>query len=420
MEMTIRPGRAPRQVAAPLSKSEGHRALILAALAEGETRLPRLPASEDLAATAECLRQMGAEITETAEGLRIKPLWGKAAPEIPLRLNCRESGSTLRFLLPVAAALGLRAAFTGEGRLPERPIEDLLEALEKNGVTAKIRREPWEIKIAGRLQPGAFVLPGNISSQYVSGLMMALPLLDGDSEIQVTGALQSAGYAEMTREMLGRFGAVCPQTPQGWRLAGKQRYRSPGQLTVGGDWSQAAFWLVAGCLAGPVTVTGLEEESGQPDREIIPLLRQMGAKIEKSPKGITACPGPLRGITAEMSGCPDLLPPLAVAMAFAEGESRLTGAARLRLKESDRLAGMAALLRMLGGRVEEEPDGLVIAGGGLRGGTAEPCGDHRLAMAAGVAALACSAPVTVKNVECVGKSYPDWWARLTEPDRAVK
>ncbi|HAL11272.1 MAG TPA: 3-phosphoshikimate 1-carboxyvinyltransferase, partial [Ruminococcaceae bacterium] len=254
MEMTIRPGRAPRQVAAPLSKSEGHRALILAALAEGETRLPRLPASEDLAATAECLRQMGAEITETAEGLRIRPLWGKAAPEKPLRLNCRESGSTLRFLLPVAAALGLRAAFTGEGRLPERPIEDLLEALEKNGVIAKIRREPWELEIAGRLQPGAFVLPGNISSQYVSGLMMALPLLDGDSEIQVTGALQSAGYAEMTREMLGRFGAVCPQTPQGWRLAGKQRYRSPGQLTIGGDWSQAAFWLVAGCLAGPVTV----------------------------------------------------------------------------------------------------------------------------------------------------------------------
>ena len=337
MEITITAGNPPRRVTAPLSKSEGHRAMILAALAEGETLLPVLPASDDMTATKECLRQMGAGITETAQGLQICPIRVPAANAV--RLNCGESGSTLRFLLPVAAA--------------------------------EARREPWEIEIDGRLTAGIFTLPGNVSSQYVSGLMMALPLLKGSSEIRVEGALQSAGYAAMTEEMLRRFGAVCEKTPQGWHIAGGQRYHSPMRLAIGGDWSQAAFWLAAGSLFAPVTVTGLMQESAQPDRAILPLLRQMGAQIEVFQNGVTAAPGKLRGISAEMSGCPDLLPPLAVVMAFAEGESRLTGAGRLRLKESDRLTGTAGLLRALGGTATELPDGLVITGGGLRGGAAE-------------------------------------------------
>ena len=411
VEITKTAGRPPRRVAAPLSKSEGHRALILAALAEGETLLPVLPASDDLTATRECLRQMGAVITETAAGLRVSPV--REVPTEVLRLDCGESGSTLRFLLPVAAALGLRAVFTGKGRLPQRPIGELLEALRKNGITAEMRREPWEIEIGGRLKAGTFALPGNVSSQYISGLLMALPLLAGSSELRITGVLQSVGYAQMTEEMLRRFGVHCEKTPWGWHIAGGQKYRSPAQLAIGGDWSHAAFWLAAGSLFAPVTVTGLMPESLQPDRVILPLLRQMGAQIEVSPNGVTANPSELRGMTAEMSGCPDLLPPLAVAMAFAKGESRLTGAARLRLKESDRLAGTAGLLRALGGTVTELPDGLVIAGGGLRGGTVDPCGDHRLAMAAGLAALGCAEPVTVKNAECVKKSYPEWWETLT-------
>lgn len=417
MEITITAGNPPRRVTAPLSKSEGHRAMILAALAEGETLLPVLPASDDMTATKECLRQMGAGITETAQGLQICPIRAPAANAV--RLNCGESGSTLRFLLPVAAALGRHAVFTGAGRLPERPVAELLEAMQKNGITAEVRREPWEIEIDGRLTAGIFTLPGNVSSQYVSGLLMALPLLKGSSEIRVEGALQSAGYAAMTEEMLRRFGAVCEKTPQGWHIAGGQRYHSPMRFAIGGDWSQAAFWLAAGSLFAPVTVTGLLPESAQPDRAILPLLRQMGAQIEISPNGVTAAPGKLRGISAEMSGCPDLLPPLAVVMAFAEGESRLTGAGRLRLKESDRLTGTAGLLRALGGTVTELPDGLVIAGGGLRGGAADPCGDHRLAMAAGLAALGCREPVTVKNAECVRKSYPEWWEILTGNEKIL-
>lgn len=413
MEITICPGKAPRRAAVPLSKSEGHRALILAAMAQGETLLPRLPASGDLLATMDCLRQMGTSFTERENSLLVTPIAGP--PAATLRLDCRESGSTLRFLLPVAAALGLRAIFTGRGRLPQRPVEALLAALQRNGITAEVRQHPWEIELAGRLTPGAFFLPGNVSSQYVSGLMLALPLLTGPSEIRLTGALESAGYAGMTEEMLRRFGLELEKTPMGWRIPGGMRYQSPGRLALGGDWSHAAFWLAAGCLAGPVTVTGLEPESTQPDRVILPLLRQMGARIELSPEGITAYPHRLTGTTIDVSGCPDLLPPLAAAMAFAKGESRLTGAARLRLKESDRLAGMAGLLRALGGRVEEEPDGrLRIAGSGLRGGVADPCGDHRLAMAAAVAALACREPVTVKDAECVEKSYPAWWGLFCE------
>lgn len=412
MEITICPGKAPRRAAVPLSKSEGHRALILAAMAQGETLLPRLPASGDLLATMDCLRQMGTSFTERENSLLVTPIAGP--PAAPLRLDCRESGSTLRFLLPVAAALGLRAVFTGRGRLPQRPVEALLAALQRNGITAEVRQHPWEIELAGRLTPGAFSLPGNVSSQYVSGLMLALPLLIGPSEIRLTGALESAGYAGMTEEMLRRFGLELEKTPMGWRIPGGMKYQSPGRLALGGDWSHAAFWLAAGCLAGPVTVTGLEPESTQPDRVILPLLRQMGARIELSPEGVTAYPSRLTGTTIDVSGCPDLLPPLAAAMAFAKGESRLTGAARLRLKESDRLAGMAGLLRALGGRVEEEPDGLRIAGSGLRGGVADPCGDHRLAMAAAVAALACREPVTIKDAECVEKSYPAWWGLFCE------
>ena len=412
MEITICPGKAPRRAAVPLSKSEGHRALILAAMAQGETLLPRLPASGDLLATMDCLRQMGTSFTERENSLLVTPIAGP--PAAPLRLDCRESGSTLRFLLPVAAALGLRAIFTGRGRLPQRPVEALLAALRQNGITAEVRQHPWEIELAGRLTPGAFSLPGNVSSQYVSGLMLALPLLAGPSEIRLTGALESAGYAGMTEEMLRRFGLELEKIPMGWRIPGGMKYQSPGRLALGGDWSHAAFWLAAGCLAGPVTVTGLEPESTQPDRVILPLLRQMGARIEVSPEGVTAYPHRLTGTTIDVSGCPDLLPPLAAAMAFAEGESHLTGAARLRLKESDRLAGMAGLLRALGGRVEEEPDGLRIAGGGLRGGVADPCGDHRLAMAAAVAALACREPVTIKDAECVEKSYPAWWGLFCE------
>lgn len=411
MEITVKPGKAPRLVAAPLSKSEGHRAMITAALAERPTLLPVLPASDDLTATEDCLRELGACFTETADGLTVTPI--REMPKKTLRLNCRESGSTLRFLLPVAAALGLRAVFTGEGRLPDRPIGELLAALRQNGTAAEVKNDPWEIIISGRLQAGVFALPGNVSSQYISGLMMALPLLDGSSEIRLTGALQSAGYAEMTEKTLERFGIHCERTPLGWRLGGGQRYTSPGRLAVGGDWSHAAFWLAAGCIAGPVTVTGLDRDSAQPDRVILQLLRQMGARIEASTQKITVLPARLHGITAEMSGCPDLLPPMAAAMAFADTPSRLTGAERLRAKESDRLAGTAALLRALGGEVTELSDGLIIGGGGLRGGVADPCGDHRLAMAAAVAALGCREAVTVKNAACVRKSYPEWWQVLT-------
>ena len=253
MEITICPGKAPRRAAVPLSKSEGHRALILAAMAQGETLLPRLPASGDLLATMDCLRQMGTSFTERENSLLVTPIAGP--PAAPLRLDCRESGSTLRFLLPVAAALGLRAIFTGQGRLPQRPVEALLAALQRNGITAEVRQHPWEIELAGRLTPGAFFLPGNVSSQYVSGLMLALPLLTGPSEIRLTGALESAGYAGMTEEMLRRFGLELEKTPMGWRIPGEMKYQSPGRLALGGDWSHAAFWLAAGCLAGPVTVT---------------------------------------------------------------------------------------------------------------------------------------------------------------------
>ena len=356
----------------------------------------------------DCLRQMGTSFTERENSLLVTPIAGP--PAAPLRLDCRESGSTLRFLLPVAAALGLRAIFTGRGRLPRRPVEALLAALQRNGITAEVRQHPWEIELAGRLTPGAFFLPGNVSSQYVSGLMLALPLLTGPSEIRLTGALESAGYAGMTEEMLRRFGLELEKIPMGWRIPGGMKYQSPGRLALGGDWSHAAFWLAAGCLAGPVTVTGLEPESTQPDRVILPLLRQMGARIELSPEGVTAYPSRLTGTTIDVSGCPDLLPPLAVMAARRDGTTHFVNAARLRMKESDRLTTTAALLRALGVPVETTADSLTVRGvPAFSGGTVDGANDHRVVMAAAVAATAATAPVTVTGAEAVRKSYPSFW-----------
>lgn len=408
MTVTLTPAPLSGSVAAPVSKSAAHRLLICAALADRPSTLSICATSRDIEATIDCLRALGADVTRSGGRIIVTPTAQNAQNP---RLHCGESASTLRFLLPVAAAMSQGAIFEGGGRLPDRPIEPLIDAMERGGVGFSARRLPLEL--SGRLQSGAFELTGSLSSQFVSGLLLALPLLEGDSEIILISPLQSAGYVEMTLAALGAFGVETEKTPNGYAVRGCQKYVSPGELEVEGDWSNAAFMLCAGALGGGVKVTGLDIYSPQPDRKILDVLRAMGAGVSVDKEGITVVGGALRGIDLDVSGTPDLLPVLSLTATFAEGVSRFTGAERLRLKESDRLAACASMINALGSRAEETPEGLIVYGGGLVGGSVEGFGDHRMVMSAAVAALRCRKAVTISGAEAVKKSYPAFFEDLT-------
>ena len=385
MIRSIHPRPLQGAVCAMPSKSMAHRLLICQALA-GEP-LSVAAASADLTATSACLQAL-----QTPN------------PVLP----CGESGSTLRFLLPVAAALGIEAEFVMEGRLPERPLFPLDRELERHGITLT-RPQPHILRCEGRLCPGHYTVPGDISSQFVSGLLFALPLLDAPCTLTVTGRMESEPYIRMTLSALRQFGVEISQAQQTFSVK-PQPYRSPGIVSVEGDWSNAAFWLCAGALGGPVTVTGLNPQSLQGDRAVLDVLRRFGAQVQVHGDAVTVSRGCLRPVDIDAADIPDLVPVLSVLAAAAPGITTITNAARLRLKESDRLAAVCGLLQTLGGSVRQTGDGLIISGGiPLTGGTVDCCGDHRMVMAAAVAAALCRDPVRIPNAEAVAKSDPGFW-----------
>ena len=383
----------------PFSKSAAHRAVLCSALAGQSLALSKNEAvSDDIAATREAAALLFS---------------GKSAP---VTLDCRESGSTLRFLIPAAAALGRNVTFTGRGRLPERPVGVYLGCLPAHGVCCETSGG-LPLTVSGKLEPGEFRLPGNVSSQFVTGLLLALPLLGGDSEIVLTSPLQSAAYVDMTVETMRAFGVTAERTETGWHVAGRQSYRPSPDFRIERDWSQAAFFLAAGMLGGPVELRGLNSASSQGDRSAEKLFRQFGTQIEWNGGILTARAGhiPDAGTEIDASQIPDLVPVLAAAAALLPGKrTKITRAERLRLKESDRLAAMAQGLNRLGGRVRELPDGLEITGvERLRGGTAEGFRDHRVVMALSVAALRSEGETILTDSESVRKSYPDFFRDYT-------
>lgn len=391
------------------SKSDAHRLLLCAALAREETRLGLASVSQDILATIQCLNALGADIRQTQPGWwQITPIPAGRQGCRPV-LDCGESGSTLRFLLPLAGALGAEAAFTGRGRLPQRPLAQLTEQLALHGVRFSAPSLPFSL--AGRLSGGLFRLPGNVSSQFITGLLLCAPLLEEGCQVRLESEMESAAYVDLTISAMARFGVAVQKLEDGWLVEPGQAYRSPGTVQVQGDWSNAAFWLCAGALAGQgVGVSGLDPLSAQGDKEVLELLARMGAQVAWRQGVPWVSPGPLRGITIDGAEIPDLIPVLSVVAACAQGETQIIHAGRLRLKESDRLAACASLIRGLGGQVEELPEGLVIHGGGLTGGPADSFGDHRMAMAAAIAACACRRPVAIQGAQCTEKSYPAFWA----------
>ena len=381
MRVTIHPGKLHGRVQAPPSKSHAHRALICAALADGETLLTGAGASRDIEATARCLTALGASVAPEGSALRVRPI---GIPRKNALLDCGESGSTLRFLLPLCALLDCGATLTGHGRLPERPNGPLLSALRAHG--AAFAGEGLPLAVSGGLRGGEYHLPGDVSSQFFTGLLLALPLLAEDSELAADTPLESAPYIDLTLSAMRAFGVSVEKTPRGFRVPGRQRYQTPGKVRVEGDWSGAAFWLAANALGSAVTVDGLDPASAQGDR---------AAQTLFLPENL-AC--------VDVRDVPDLMPALAAVMAA------VPGAARLRIKESDRLRAMAEALRALGGCAEETPDGLIVEGRALRGGTVDGCGDHRVVMSAAVLATACHGPVTILGAEAADKSYPGFFA----------
>ena len=402
----LTPGPCAGEVCIPSSKSVAHRLLICAALGTEKTTLLIDGFSRDILATAKCLRALGAGIEAKGRRIRVTPIQKPVSGGL---LPCGESGSTLRFLRPVAGALGVSGYFKMEGRLPERPMQVYEDVLRAHGM--EISRDGSFLRFGGQLRSGDYCLPGDVSSQYFSGLLMALPRLTGDSAVTAEGTLESAGYIRLTEDALALSGVQIEREGQTWRIPGSQRFALPGVLRVEGDWSNAAFFLCMGALSEQgVSVHGLNLASAQGDMAVLDILRQFGASVEASDGAVTVRRAELRPITIDAAPIPDLVPVLSVLACGATGDTRIINAARLRMKESDRLQTTAKLISDLGGAVDELPDGLVIHGtGGLRGGDVDSCGDHRIAMSAAVAAGLCRESVTISGADCVQKSYPAFW-----------
>ena len=410
MIKTLTPKTAAGTVQAVSSKSFLHRALICAALCAGTTDILCGEVGEDVLATADCLTRLGARLTRTREGFSVCG----GLREDSAVLFCRESGSTLRFLLPVTAALGIPAEFICENSLLARPTEPLLSAMEANG--CRITKTATGLTCEGQLRPGCYRISGKVSSQYLSGLLLALPLLSADSKIVPTEPLSSAPYVRLTRAVQALFGVYSSEE---FSVCGRQHYQSAPMLTAEGDWSGAAPFLCAGAFSDRgVTVNGLSADSVQGDRAITELLSRFGARVTATDRAVTVRRGDLRGLEINAADIPDLVPLLALLGACAEGETVICGAGRLRKKESDRLQTTAQVLNTLGARVTVLPDGLHILGTTrLTGGAVSACGDHRIAMLAAVASFACVSPVQIDGAEAVGKSYPSFFEDLARISR---
>lgn len=384
------------------SKSDGHRILICASLADKNSIININNTSEDIEATIGCLRALGAGIERKENQLIVTPI--REVPE-DVFINPKESGSTLRFLLPVTAALTKKASFTGEGRLPERPLKDLQNAMEENGTSFSTENLPFETK--GRLKGKVFTMPGNVSSQYISGILFAAPLMGEEVEIHLTSPLESSAYVDMTMETMKRFGIDVEYFESVFRVK-KGSYKSPGEIDVEGDFSNAAFYLAAGALEGTVVLKGLKKDTLQSDVKILDILEAAGADIVRGEK-VAVQKGKLQAIKVDLKEIPDLLPILAVIASVSEGESVFYNGERLRYKETDRLETTARMIRDLGGKAEETKDGLIIQGGSLSGGETSSFGDHRIAMAASIAAIKCEKEVIIDRAEAVNKSYPAFY-----------
>lgn len=410
MIVSMKPGTIIGEISAIPSKSHLHRLLICGALADKPTVIKcQHTGADDIKATVACLEAIGATIKWLVDGFEITPIDFNQLPEECV-LPCKESGSTFRFMLPVVCALGITGEFQMEGRLPDRPLAPLDEQLINKGIKLT-RPTGTTLRCEGQLEAGLYQLPGDVSSQYISGLLMALPLLDASSTLTISGDIQSKDYIAITRDAQMAFGVEHTLTNQTYIIGGNSTYKSSSVLVADGDWSNGAFMLACGAMpGGRVTLKGMNPNSFQGDRRMVDILERIGANVSWHGDAVTVTEGTRRGVEIDAGEIPDLIPVISAILSVANGVSHITNARRLRIKESDRLATTASTLNALGANIKELEDGLIITGvPALKGGTVDAHIDHRIAMTAAVASLACTEPVILTGAEAVNKSYPKLW-----------
>lgn len=407
-------------VTVPPSKSAAHRALFCGALSRGKCLISNIDPSKDMEAALGAVKALGARVSYDREKRAVTLDASGLGSVHQGVVDCLESGNTLRFLAPIAAALGGDWRLTGSGRLPQRPMGVYRDLLPQHGVEYRAEGpDELPLELSGRLAPGVFSLPGNISSQFVTGLLLALPLLEGDSEIVLTSPLESEGYVELTLSVLKAFGIEIIKTSTGWQVPGGQRFAAR-DYTVEGDWSQAAFFLSMAAVdpkGDRVRLHGLDPDSVQGDKACVERFREFGLETAWQNGVLTACNpraqepfGGLRGCEIDVSQIPDMVPALSVCAALAEGETSFVRAERLRLKESDRIAAMEDALNALGGKARSTQDTLTVEGvPQLRGGTAEGRNDHRVVMSLAAAALRSETAVQVTDEQSIKKTYPGFF-----------
>lgn len=408
MRVCITPSKVTGQIRAIASKSDAHRAIICAALADKKTSIYISETSEDIKATLACMKAMGAEISENGKTFLISPIKEVRDDYI---LECNESGSTLRFLLPVAAALGKKATLTGKGRLPKRPMSPIINLLKAKGIEFSGDMLPFSLN--GNLQAGEFRIDGNVSSQFISGLMFALSILSGKSSIELLSKLESKAYVDMTIAVLKKFGVNINKLENGYEIEGREKLISPDEYIVEGDWSNAAFFLVGAALSGDVKMTGLDMNSRQSDKAVLDILKLAGVDFSVEADTVLVKKSEIKPFDLDVGECPDLFPITAILACGAKGKTTLYNAKRLRIKESDRITSTKELILGLGGRAEETEDSLIIYGTGkLLGGPVKSFNDHRIAMSSFIASCICENDVVLDGAEAVNKSYPDFLAHF--------
>lgn len=396
-------------VSAPSSKSVAHRVMISVALSRSKCKINNISDSDDMKATIGCLETLGAKFVRDGSTLFIDSTDFASDTTAHYTLNCKESGTTARIMIPVCAALGLSVTFTGEGRLPTRPVDEYLRIFDSHSVSYQKGDTYLPLTISGKLSGENFTISPSVSSQYVSGMLFALSLLDNDTTLNLSDELKGKQYVDITTNVMREFGIDVQKIDNGYHINGSDTYKTIDTLSVEGDWSQAAFFMCGGAITGDITVTNLDINSTQGDKKIVNFLRSFGADVTFSDNSVTVRKSTLKGTTIDATDTPDLVPILAVLSSFAKGKTTIAGVKRLKYKESDRLKSTCDLINALGGQASYSDDSMTIVGTWLKGGVVNSYNDHRIVMSAAIAGLNCENAVTINGCDAVNKSYTDFF-----------
>lgn len=413
MRIKINPKNLKGQIMIPASKSLCHRAIICAGLSQGESNISNIMFSKDIEATCNAMKALGVGISIDKDKVKVS---GKSSLLVKEKnINCNESGSTLRFMIPIAATLGQNVTFNGEGKLVERPLDDYYKIFKEKNIEYINNEGKLPLTIKGKLTPSEYRIKGDVSSQFITGLLFALPLLHGDSKIIITTELESRGYVDLTIDMLNKFSInIENRNYKEFIIKGNQQYKSR-DYDVEGDFSQVAFWLVAGLLGCDISCGGMNISSIQGDRGILDIIKSMSGEIEISDSFMKSIPKETTGAVIDAKDVPDLVPVLAVLASLSKGRTEIINASRLRFKESDRLKAISEELSKIGANIKETEDGLIINGvESFKGGEVRCWNDHRIAMALAVASVRCTEPLIIDGAESVSKSYPNFWEHFKE------